>query len=117
MFSMKSVMFLLVLFVSCKQKLDHRMTLKICEPSLYIESFVVFGGGALGGDIKKDYLTDSINFRVYTGKFNDSVETLQYICENDSIKIYRFQYAGSIVLDSTFYSIKSLKENKELRIR
>lgn len=115
MLSMKSVMFLLVLFVSCKQKLDHRMTLKICETSLYVESFVVFGGGAFGGDIRRHYFTDSVNFRICTGEFNDSEEALKYKCENGNIKVVRIQFAGSIRKDSTTYSIEKLKETKNIK--
>jgi hypothetical protein len=43
---------------------------------LYVETFSVYKGGAQGGDIHSNYLTDSVNFRLFVGTHID--ETIFY---------------------------------------
>ena len=57
-----------------RSKKYHTFTNPICDGSLYIEGYTVFGSGALGGNMMSDYLTDSINFRIYVGTYDDAPE-------------------------------------------
>lgn len=57
-------MFLLAAFSGCYEKYDH--TYELCDNKLYVETYhnsVI--------DIGYKYLTDSCNFRIYVGKYDN----------------------------------------------
>ena len=41
----------------------------------------MFGSGAFGGDLLSEYMTDSTNFRVYIGPYDDAIGNYSYRCE------------------------------------
>jgi hypothetical protein len=73
-----------------KSNLSYKKNL--CGDSVFVEQYIVSGGGAQGGDRVSDYVTDSINFRFYVGTFDNAHENITYECKDDSVyleKIYR----------------------------
>src|SRR6185312_11937929 len=56
--------------------------------NLYIEVYKTFASGAYGGDILTNYLTDSANFRVFVGSFDDYDSHFSYKCLDDSLMVY-----------------------------
>lgn len=92
----------------------HVYTTKVCS-GLYVEGYSTFNGGALGSDETADYLTDSINFRVYIGSFDNSSTRNSIVCEKkDTVVIYKL---SRLERDSTFkarktnfYCIEDLKK-------
>jgi hypothetical protein len=71
------------LFTSCIKR--HKFTTKVCNKNLYAEVFIINPAG-----VNEDYLTDSVNFRMYVGKWDDEHENYSYICKGDSIEIEKF---------------------------
>ena len=45
----------------------------------------MFGSCAFGGDLDSDWLTDSLNFRIYIGTYDDARGGISYRCNNDSV--------------------------------
>jgi hypothetical protein len=78
----RSIIFLMLLFLlafqSCindKDRKNHKWTFKVCD-SLYTEIFSTFGQGAFGGDRDGKWLTDSTNFRIFLGAFDEAMAKL-----------------------------------------
>ena len=127
---MKKLLALIILslLMSCinfRSKKRHTYTVsllkyrpKTCSCNLYIEGYVVFGMGALGSDVYSEYLTDSSQFRIYTGSYDENDEKLEYICKGDSIYIEKRTNKGYArddwntfkVLENKGYSISVLKK-------
>ena len=85
-------------------------TVKIRNSSLYSE---VYNFNPAGVD--KAYLTDSVNFRVYIGKFDNEHEVFKYLYKGDSITVYKMAQdsAGMMkVSDQRTLSIGDLSRNK-----
>ena len=81
-------MYLLTLF-SCYDETDksrYDTTTEVCDGSLFVETYIVYDGGVYGGQTYADYLTDSTNFNVFIGTYDDD-EILSYKCQGDSIYI------------------------------
>ncbi len=76
-----------------RNKKYHTGTTDICpHHHLYVETYTVFAeGGAIGGTMASDYLTDSVSFRIYIGTFEEGEETYLYKCADDSIKIEKIR--------------------------
>jgi hypothetical protein len=72
---------------SDKSKANHSSTIEVCDKTLFVEKYTIAGGGAHGGDRISDYLTDSINFRMYIGTFDNAHENFTYECKGDSVYI------------------------------
>ena len=70
-----------ILVSGCEKEYKH--TLKACN-NLYVETFNVNPAGVDG-----DYLTDSINFRLYVGRWDNEHEYFAYSCKGDSIYIHK----------------------------
>jgi len=100
-----SIIFIILLQFSCKEngKGEYQFTTKVCG-KFYVEEYRTFGSGALGGDIIADYLTDSSNFRVFVGEFDNYDSHFSYKCTGDSLSIYSLHKADS---DSTFQIVKT----------
>ncbi len=93
-----------ILFVGCVNR--HKSTVKLCDGKLYVEIFNINLAG-----VDEEYLTDSIKYRIYIGKFDNEHEWFSYICKGDSIKIIKFvenTRAGKKKLDSLVISFTDL---------
>ncbi len=74
---------------------------------------MIFSWGAYSADIYSDYLTDSINFRIYVGKHDQDINYF-YHCSNDSIsiiKLFKNSHNIFMVTDTlATYDLKALKK-------
>jgi|GEM_PF-3103760 len=64
---------------------------KGCNCKLYLETYMVFGGGAWGGDVDSRYLTDSVTFRKYLGTFDEEDGLIITRCNGDNITVERLE--------------------------
>ena len=98
-----------------KDKLE--TIIPLCNQKLFVEKYVVSGGGAYGGDMISAYLTDSANFRIYLRTYDNAHEGIAFECKgNDSVSVYkqitdtatnRFKIVSTIV-----YSLSELRKKK-----
>lgn len=80
-----------------------------------VETYTIFGGGAYGSDKVSDYLTDSTNFRVYIGTYDNGDEGYSYECKGDSIKVYKItgrRENKNKIVGTTVYNLSELREKK-----
>jgi hypothetical protein len=89
-----------------------------CKLNLYREDYCVYGMGALGSDLNSVYLTDSANFRVYIGTYDNEDEHIIPKCKGDSILVKKTANTSSMpdwnfekVLETKTYSFKKLKQD------
>ena len=86
----------------------------VCN-NLIVEKYIVGSWGALSAETYSDYLTDSLNFRLYVGIHGDE-DNFEYACANDSIYIIRLSQRGvekaKIVDTLEVYSLNELKRKK-----
>jgi hypothetical protein len=75
--------------INDKNRKNHKWTSTVCD-SLYAETFTIFGQGAFGGDRDGRWLTDSTNFRIYLGAFDEGHGTIVIKCKSDSILVTQF---------------------------
>jgi hypothetical protein len=110
----KILIIVLLVLMSCnnkKSKKDYRTTVPVCD-KLYVEVYRVFGSGAFGGDLLSDYLTDSANFRVFIGTYDDYSENYAYKCNGMNIVIQKVSHANNSdirKLEKVSFSLDSLK--------
>ncbi|MBL7750391.1 MAG: hypothetical protein JNN29_03360 [Chitinophagaceae bacterium] len=97
---------------SDRSKRYHSTTIEVCGKALLVEKYVVSGGGAFGGDRVSDYLTDSSNFRIYIGTFDNANENFTYECKGDSIYIEKI----SIEEEGIPYKTKTVVRVIEKRV-
>ena len=64
---------------------------KGCNCKLYLETYMVFGGGAWGGDVDSRYLTDSVTFRKYLGTFDEEDGLIITRCNGDNITVEQLE--------------------------
>ena len=107
----KNIFFAIVLcllVVGCLETYDR--TIKICDEKLYVEKFTTSVG------LDAEYLTDSVNFRLYVGKRDDEHENFVYECKIDSVFIEKIDLSGNSkrILETKAYSLKELKKNSPL---
>ena len=69
----------------------YNFTTSVCDKNLFVEVFTISGGGAYGGDRVSDYLTDSTNFRIYIGTYDNAHRFFAYICKGDSLYVYNVE--------------------------
>jgi hypothetical protein len=83
---------------------------------LFREKYLIGSWGALSADTYSDYITDSINFRVFVGIHGDD-ENFEYECKNDSLIIIRLSTISveqAKVIDTLkTYSVDRLKFEKK----
>ena len=95
-----------MIFSGCIKK--YKRTTEVCERTLYVETFNVNPAG-----VDADYITDSVNFRLYAGKFDNEHENISFWCSGDSLvieKIADVDFSGvRKVIDTRVFSIKELK--------
>jgi hypothetical protein len=109
---MKKVYFFLILSCFlwvCSMK-KYRHTAKVCDGTLYVESFIINLAG-----INADYLTDSLHFRFYVDKWDSDHQIISYNCMGDSIWIQKLDPGGPIQeYEKKVYSLHQLKQQKSL---
>ena len=92
------------------------MTTPVCDKKLFVETYMIFGGGAGGGDRVSEYLTDSVNFSIYIGTYVQGDYFYSYECNGDSIKVYKVREAGrntnNIIESTKLYLTSTLKREK-----
>jgi hypothetical protein len=95
-----------MVFSGCIKK--YKYTTKVCERTLFVETFNVHPAG-----VDADYITDSVNFRMYTGKWDNEHENFRYSCSGDSLIIQKIAEVDTSfvrqVIDTKVFSIKELK--------
>lgn len=95
-----------------KVELDHATAL--CDGRLFVEAYKISSGGAYGGDRVSDYLTDSTNFRIYIGTFDNADGGYSFECKEDNVYVYLVEQhsSGNKILSTRIYSIQDLKKKK-----
>lgn len=81
------------LFFSCYDKhsrKSHKRTTEL-QTNLFVETYTVFGSGALGTDMVTQYLTDSTHFRFYVGTFDEGLEFYYYKISGDTVSIEKYK--------------------------
>lgn len=97
-----------VLTVGCISR--YKYTVKICGSQMYSEVFEVNPAG-----VDEAYLTDSVSFSVYVGKFDIEHEMFKYLCVGDSINIYKYSKDSTglmKIVDNRALSVRYLSETK-----
>ncbi len=91
-------------------------TTALCNNTCYLETYNVFSeGGAIGGTVATEYLTDSTNFRKYIGSFDEADGGYSYKCKGDSIIVYEIsgRSTQSNRIESVrMYDLQALKKSK-----
>jgi hypothetical protein len=99
-----------VMFSGCIKK--YKRTVKVCEGTLYAEIFNVNPAGVDAG-----YITDSVNFRLYAGKFDNEHENIRFWCSGDSLVLQKIADVDTSiarqVIDTRVFSIKELKSKRK----
>jgi len=101
---------LAVLFLYKKCSIDPqsreqlKRTTKICD-GIFVETYSIFGQGALGTDLVADWLTDQKNFRMYIGTEDEGQgDPWWYQCLGDSVRVNH----GQNKAESKTYKISDL---------
>jgi hypothetical protein len=98
-----------LLCIGCTKK--YKSTTSVCGGQFYVETFNVNPTG-----VDEDYLTDSLDFRLYIGKFDNEHENFSYVCNGDSIRIMRLgveTFGPKMkITDSKLLSLADLKNKK-----
>jgi hypothetical protein len=84
-----------------------------------VEHYNVFDQGAFGTGLNSAYLTDSLNFRIFLGVYDEGNERFEVKCLGDSIVIEKTSTEGidlrwndPLLQDKKIYSLKDLKKSK-----
>ncbi len=97
------LIWLSLLFIGCKKR--NIGTRIICDKNLYAEFYEI---NPAGMDVC--YLTDSLNFRFYVGRFDPENGNYKFVCDGDTIMIYSTNSAGYIKDRVNLLSIKFLQK-------
>jgi hypothetical protein len=97
--------------INKRSKKEHKTTVQVCD-DLYVEVYTVFGSGAYGGDLLSDYLTDSTNFRIYIGTYDDYKARYSYKCEGKSILVEKTagETKGNVLSEKRKLDLDKLKK-------
>jgi hypothetical protein len=102
-----STLIIVILFslflTSCKK---YSRTITVCDENLFVERY---RNGFI--DVAYYYLTDSANFRIYVGKFDNEHGGYSFKCQNDSVEISE-SYEGKVI-NIRKYSLIDLRKGKE----
>jgi len=113
----KLILIFLFAILGCTNKYNKKhpfFVSRVCD-HVYVQTFTVFGQGALGADELSYYITDSISFRKFCGLGDGVVSYFKFECIGDSVKISRFDRdKKETPIETTFYSITQLKESKHM---
>jgi len=109
-FALPCIYILTILFSKWSKK-DYYSSQELCN-NLYVEKYLVFSGGVYGTNTIATYLTDSVNFRMYTGTYFEDDENMSYECKGDTIRVSKISVAHLIkfmAVSTKTYSITFLK--------
>lgn len=98
-----------------RNKTTHSSTVRVCNRNLVVETYEIAGGGAYGGDRVSDYLTDSVNFRIYVGTYDNADEGYSYECTGDSVYVLKItgrRKNENKIVDKKVYSLLGLEKKK-----
>jgi hypothetical protein len=124
-YSITLIVFAIMGCVNYMNKQHHLSTVNLhdyqpngCKLNLYREDYCVYGMAAVGSDLNSVYLTDSTNFRVYIGTYNNEDEHIIPKCNGDSIIVEKTLNTSSMhewnfqkVIETKTYSFKKLKQD------
>jgi len=100
---------IVLLFSGCVKK--YKRTTKVCNNRLYMEVYNVNPAG-----VDAAFLTDSVNFRIYLGKFDNEHENFNCYCNGDTVFIRKLASIDTSkvrqVVSKTTYSLKELTKSK-----
>jgi hypothetical protein len=107
---------LLISYIKIRNKDNYRYTFNT-EHNLYIE---VYSTG-LTGNLKSEYLTDSTNFRVYLGTFDDERGYIHCTVKGDRVLVEKREHGKEAcpqwdalkVVERKSYSLNELKRRKD----
>lgn len=98
-----------------RSKTELASIVRIRNSNLYVQTFTIVGNGAFGGDRISDYLTDSVNFRIYIGTYDNGDEGFSYKCTGDSISISKIigrRENENKIVNSKSYKLSELRNKK-----
>ncbi len=121
---MKKIFILIVSFFCCffyhcsnNKHFEYKIVDVInLSDSIYCEEYLYYGGGVFGGEIIYSYITDSISFRKYVGKYDDNSMIIYKTDTNNRIDVYKiidiglWEHKYDTALLKSYY-ISSLKKN------
>ncbi len=105
------IFLLAIACVNKHSKKEYKYTNEVCS-GLYIETYMVFGIGAYGGDLLSEYMTDSTNFRAYIGTYDDAIGNYSYTCEKNNVfiqKVSRENVDNIKVIETKSFDLQELK--------
>jgi hypothetical protein len=86
----------------------------VCH-NIWREKYAVFSGGAYSAEAYSDYITDTVNFRVYIGS-HDEYSGFEYICNGDTLFVRKFKVnkdRNKSIVESSIFRLSVLrKEHK-----
>jgi hypothetical protein len=89
----------------------HKFTSKVCDGRFSCEIFNINPAG-----VDEDFLTDSKNFKIYIGQFDNEHENFSVVCKEDSIQIFKFKAPVSgnqwDIIDTKTLSLSDLIKKK-----
>ena len=91
-------------FTSCYKRYIN--TRDICNNNLYAELYEINPAG-----VDAWYLTDSINFRIYVGKFDPENGNYKFECDQNYVYIQKFAYRDHYISDTVNAVIGKKKLN------
>lgn len=110
---------LVLLFAACVDKFDKhdfKQSYHPCDNTLTMELYTVFGSGASGGDLMSAYLTDSTDFRMYLGTFDNAAQGIFCECHGDTVLVKDMKTINGgrrELVKTRVFSIKELKKNRK----
>jgi hypothetical protein len=104
----------LILYIGCidkKRKQKLFVTKSVCN-KIWTKKYNVFSGGAYSAELYSDYITDSVNFRVYIGS-HDEYSGFQYKCNGDTLLVKRFKVnedGSTSIIESSIFRLTVLRK-------
>jgi len=107
---------LLISYIKIRDKANYRYTFNR-DQNLYVE---VYSAGLIG-NLKAEYLTDSTNFRVYLGTFDDERGYIHCTIKGDKILVEKFEHGVETgpkwdelkTVDTKVYNLAELKRRRD----
>jgi len=89
----------------------YKFTSKVCSGKFYAEVYNINPAG-----VDEIYLTDSLNIKIFIGKFDNEHEKISFDCKGDSIKIFKLAEATvgnkMEIIDAKTLSLSELEKRK-----
>ena len=105
-----NLLFVIICFslISCIKK--YKRTIAVCNGKFFIEVYNVNPAG-----VDADYLTDSTNFKLYLGKYDNEHENIHCSCSGDTLFVEKLapdEDGEQRITETKIYSLKDLKKKK-----